>query len=147
MGLWLAGADQKKSDVKHGFLGFVNLLATLLQIACRLAEQKSEHQGWHTVIVFLWSTWQRSVLLYLWCIMRTHLLEGFDADNTTPKLALTSLPKYIKSRLVSDASKSDYMCNWAYEVLRNEPGSQALDLRRLHNRFVANFGDKMPRLV
>ncbi len=97
MALWLAGEDSTKTTSKHSFLQFSNLLASLLHTTCYIAEQEHEKQGWHLVLVFLWSTWQRSVMLYLWYIVKTHLLEGFDPDDTTPRLTLTSLPKYIKS--------------------------------------------------
>jgi hypothetical protein len=147
MALWLAGEDSTKTTNKHGFLQFTNLLASLLHTACRIAEQEREKEGWHVVIMFLWSTWQRSVMLYLWCIIKAHLLEGFDPDDTTPRLTLTSLPNYIKSHYYNETNKADYMCNWAYEVLRNDAGSKALDFRRFHQRFNAKFGDKNPRSV
>lgn len=147
MSLWLGGEDSTKSSSKHGFLQFTNLLASLLHIACRIAEQEHKKQGWQVVVIFLWSTWQRSVMLYIWYLIKAHLLEEFDPDDTTPRLTLTSPPNYIKSIYDNEINKAGYMCNWAYEVLRNDAGSRALDFRRFHQRFNAKFGDKNPRSV
>lgn len=148
MSLFLAGEDPKQINVSHGFLQFINFLASLLHTVCRIAEEELDNQGWQIVIAFLWSTWQRSVMLYLWCISRFHLLEGFDADNTTPKLALISLPTHLlKLRCNDHMNKADYMCNWAFELLRNDAGSKALDFRTFHQRFNTKFGNINPRLV
>ena len=125
-----------------------NELAELLETSCQLAaEATSEvslHQ-WYVARAALWSSWQRAVMLVLHSDLCKNLERGFDIQHksqphlrgTTP-VAGSSIQMF--SKLYAAEGKADYMCLWAFELLRREPSCITSDFRTFHSRYRELWG-------
>ncbi|EUC31213.1 hypothetical protein COCCADRAFT_6882 [Bipolaris zeicola 26-R-13] len=89
--------------------------------------------------IFLWSAWQRSIMLYLWAVMDHHLnntrsqRDGMFAIGNTPLLQRTMQRSSEAAATNGDLEMSQippYMCQWAFRLLREDLGSVAQDFRQ-----------------
>ena len=105
----------------------VNTMAEMVEVAASLAsgaQSSCQHQRWLIVRGFLWSSWQRTVMLWFHIQVGWHLGKvGYQHDNLGYSFLRYTFPapgvsteQY--SRQVSRVGKADYMCNWALELLR-----------------------------
>lgn len=141
-------------------LEYINGMVQMLQIADDLSKAPTSHQDahqWFIVKAFIWTTWQRSVLLHLSFGVRMRLRNASEALNLLTEL------KMDNTRLISTLSQtvghdengdqiSSYMCRWAYELIRTDRASVGIDLRvfrERYNKFVALSGPEntKPRCV
>lgn len=106
--------------------------------------------------IFLWSAWQRSIMLYLWAVMDYHLnntssqRSGMFAIGNTPLLQRTmqrSSEAAVTNRDADISQISPYMCQWAFRLLRDDIGSVAQDFRQFHLRYKDAFGQWTPRCI
>lgn len=143
------------------FPEFINTAAELLEVASSLAakaQQISQHRRWLVVRGFLWSSWERAVMLWFHNQLAFSLFPDdlgnhrYRPDNldqaflraTFPTPAL-STQRY--SQQVSGIGKAQYMCSWALQLLRSEPACITCDFRLLHERYSALFGDRHARCI
>ena len=123
---------------------YPNALAEILEASSALASQCSssvEQQHWYIVRAALWSSWQRSIMLYhlanLGEVLRLGLPLGFPFDNnvrsTTPSPGL-SVHEISKSHAAHGKARA--MCSWAFELLRTEPVCLGMDFRTFHQRYL-----------
>ena len=131
---------------------FVNHTATLLDSASlESADAKSVRAKWvwYTVRAFLWTSWQRSVMLYFWFLLAHNLKSGVDDDVASRGYFLQSFSPVAglsiqeMSKSYATRGKSPYMCSWAFELLRNQPVCIAMDFRRFHT-YYADLFDGFP---
>ncbi|EXJ74219.1 uncharacterized protein A1O5_02514 [Cladophialophora psammophila CBS 110553] len=104
-------------------------------------------QGMAIVKVFLWSAWQRSVMLHFYYVIGVQLAHGYSSTWNT-LLAVRGLHEL--ENLSRDAYRgkcTDYLCNWAFELLRTSRTSVGLDFRRMISRFDAHFGGRHGRCI
>ncbi|KAG9235280.1 hypothetical protein BJ875DRAFT_374529 [Amylocarpus encephaloides] len=97
--------------------------------------------------IFLWAVWQRSVMLYFYYVLEVQLSQGYS-PRWNSMLAIKGIKRL--SDLDSDVYREDgidYMCNWAFEVLRTSRSSICLDFRTMISRFNAHFGDRVGRCM
>ncbi|KAF8864012.1 hypothetical protein BDZ45DRAFT_614759 [Acephala macrosclerotiorum] len=129
-----------------GIQYYVDSIAEMLeQVTFRLAECINEEdrkaaQAWFTVHCFLWASLQRSIMLLFWHVLDNQLKWGYVVDEHSnlimrvpiiaPKLSLHETIEHL-----DEPTKSPYMCNWAYHLLRTERCSVTMDFRRFHQRF------------
>jgi hypothetical protein len=125
------------------FGDYINCVADLLAI-CSSLESKTTNQvdqnSWFVVRAFLWSFWQRALMLYLYSNMATHLAMGFNhfanddifLKDTFPSPGLST--QEMSCRL-SNRDKAKYMCSWAFELLRTDPICIGMDFRLFHERY------------
>jgi hypothetical protein len=106
--------------------------------------------------IFFWSAWNRCIMLTLWCILRNHLVVGYDYQrNHSLAFGHTSLLRRIMNRSpttivsgtqqVEDIQNTQYMCRWAFQLLQFDLGSASLDFRHFHKRYQQIFGSRKPR--
>ena len=97
------------------------------------------HQGLSALEAFLWSAWQRSVMLYFYYIIGVQLWHG-PSPEWTALLAVKGVRRlnFIDSRIYRGDS-TPYLCNWAFELLRGSRSSLALDFRLMISLFDGQF--------
>ena len=129
----------------------VNVHAGLLRLAFQLSAKPivaDEERSWVIVKAFLWTSWQRALMLDLWCRLREQLRQGFSYDWNTNILGPASIPE-ISTQLnlqeSEDKKNLPYMCSWAYELLRNDRASLTTDLRHFHWSYRNLFGNRPAR--
>lgn len=134
---------------------FVNAVAESLEAASLLASKAEpglNQRKWFIVRAFLWTTWQRSLMLMSSLILY-HDLEFGQRGDIRRDLALRrtfpspQLSIQQMSQQTSRLRKSSYMCNWAFELLRNDPIFVGTDFRLFHERFIDVFGNRPGRCL
>ena len=116
------------------------------------ANTELARQSWFVVRAFLWTSWQRCTMIYFFTFVGAYLRSGFNDDEghslvlrgmeLSPGLSIQEM-----SRRYADLHKPQYMCGWAFEILRNNPICIGLDFRRFFFRFSMAFGDRPGRCL
>ena len=134
---------------------FINTVAELFEASSQLAavaEPGPDEEKWFIVRAFLWTAWQRSIMLHLCHILDQYLQQGVREDRSVG-LALrrifpsTQTSVQSISRQSAGSMKSKHMCTWAFELLRNDIVSIGLDFRRFHRRYAEIFGSRNGRCL
>jgi hypothetical protein len=130
--------------VESFFRDSINSIADLLTLCSTLESQttrKVDHHSWFVVRAFLWSFWQRALMMYLYSNMSVHIDLGFDEHKNHRLIALEdtfpspNLSAQEMSPRVSTQGKAKYMCRWAFELLRTQPICIGMDFRLFHERY------------
>ena len=134
---------------------FLDTVADLIGTASKLfssADSEPAKQSWFVVRAFLWTCWQRCNMIFFFIIVRGYPKIGFqDHSRSTrvlrgmeisPGLSLQEM-----SRKHANLYKPQYMCGWAFELLRNDPSCIGFDFRRLFFRYSTAFGDRPGRCL
>ena len=132
---------------------FLDTVADLIGTVSKLsssARSEVARQSWLVVGAFLWTSWQRCTVIYFSTFVGEYLQWGFadDRGNTlvlrgieiSPGLSIQEM-----SRKYAGLHKPQYMCGWAFELLRNNPVCIGLDFRRLFFRYSIAFSDRPGR--
>ena len=148
------------SDYGHGaacllLQDLVDTIASLIGTAGALsssAESELARQKWFIVRAFLWTSWQRCTMMHFHKMLSYNLVTGFNDHNgqllilrgpqVTPDLSIQEM-----SRHYATINKPQYMCGWAFELLRNSPICIGLDFRRFFLRYSVEFGDRLGRCL
>ncbi len=88
---------------------------------------------------FLWSAWQRSIMLYFYYTIGVQLWHG-SSSTWNSLLAVRGVRRL--NDLGADDYRGDstqYLCNWAFELLRTSRTSLALDFRHMISLFDYHF--------
>lgn len=116
-----------------------NAVMGLLSLTCRLSTESvatDAKRSWVVVKAFLWTLWQRALMLYLRSKMEFQLDSGFTFNEQELDIrGLACVPEIFAQRLAehsNDQKEAQYMCSWAYELLRNDRACATTDLRRFH---------------
>lgn len=145
----ISGPDTFGSSLED----YPNILAELLEASSDLTSQctsNAEHQQWFVVRAALWSSWQRSVMLYHYANLRNALQLGLTEGqrlrirlrSTTPEPRLSI---HEMSNLYAAHGKARSMCSWAFELLRTEPVCLSMDFRTFHQRYLQLWSDAPAR--
>ena len=134
---------------------FIDTTADLISTSSALYSSTSssdEKYIWFLVRAFLWTSWQRCSMMYFYTIVGSHIKLGFndhDGHSLVLKGCFVAPGVSIQemSRKFASAEKSDYMCGWAFELLRSDPSAIGLDFRRFHHRFSDAFGARAGRCI
>ncbi|KAL3488085.1 hypothetical protein BJX62DRAFT_240450 [Aspergillus germanicus] len=126
---------------------YADTIARLLDILADLyksATTGSDSRAWFVVQAYLWAAWQHTVMLQLWCDASTVLKLGymFERHNT---MISREIPSVMPSRETIERSRPEYMCKWAFELLRSDLSSVTQDFRALFETFERQFGERSPR--
>ncbi|CAD6589386.1 MAG: hypothetical protein ASARMPRED_004022 [Alectoria sarmentosa] len=92
-------------------------------------EADDHEQSLSVLKAFLWSAWQRSITLYFHYVIGVQLWLGFSSTWSS-LLAVRGVRRLID--LDAEDYRGDstqYLCNWAFELLRTNRTSLALDFR------------------
>lgn len=134
---------------------FLDTVANLISTASTLslsADSELARQSWFVLRVFLWASWQRCTMIYFFSFVGESLRSGFD-DHDGQSLVLRGmhispgLSIHEMSRTYTSMHKPQYMCGWAFELLRNNPICIGFDFRRFFFRYSAAFGDRPGRCL
>jgi hypothetical protein len=136
----------------------VNLCGDLLAGALAISSVQEETEfllsDVYLLQSFLWSAWQRCIMLYLWVVMGNHIESDFG--DRSGIFAFDNMP--LLKRLIADANvisaSSDdlemglnepYMCQWAFRLLSEDAGSVSQDFRQFYVRYNDIFKLQEPR--
>ena len=125
----------------------VDRMLIFLQLSLQIsAEQGMQDARWLIVCAFLWTSWQRSLMILLWHSMGSQL-RGFDYNSNAYlcRTGLSIIPEISISRSrrsLEELRCTSYLCGWAYQSLRNDRANIAMDLRYFYELYHAQFGKK-----
>lgn len=136
-------------------LSLVNTVAESLEAASLLAAEAEPglcQQKWFVVRAFLWTSWQRSLMLLCSQVLYQDLRYGERGDIRSSLVLRRTFPSpglsiQKMSRQVSGLGKSQYMCSWAFELLRNNPIFTGMDFRVFHQRYIDIFRNRSGRCI
>ncbi len=139
----------------HMLQNLVDTIADLLGTASTLsssADSELARQKWFVVRAFLWTSWQRCTMIYFYSILQEYIRSGFnDHDGQSLILRGMLLSPDISiqemSKNYAPLTKPQYMCGWAFELLRSDPICIGLDFRRFFLRYCMAFGDRPGRCI
>ena len=108
--------------------------------AALFSDETDDHeQGLSVLKAFLWSAWQRSIMLYFYYVIGVQLWQG-SSSTWSSLLAVRGISRLIELDAQDYRGESTpYLCNWAFELLRTSRTSIALDFRRMINLFDNHF--------
>lgn len=121
--------------------GFDDLLLKSNTVKDILFDQGDDmlDQELQVVRVFLWSVWQRSVMLLFYYVVGVQLRQG-SSFAWSSLLSVHGLRRLNELQVVDYRGEGvPYLCNWAFELLRTSRTSLALDFRRMISRFDDHF--------
>ena len=102
------------------------------------------------MMTFLWTAWQRSVMLLLYFTVKARALEG-HAEHLIPELPLGGNVilncHSLRFDFLREPQMPQYMCPWALSLLRSRRNFAGLDVRRLLCRYQQQFGDRHARCL
>ena len=110
-----------------------------LKAALFSSETDDHEQGLSVLKAFLWSAWQRSIMLYFYYVIGVQLWQG-SSSTWSSLLAVKGVRRLVELDAQDYRGESThYLCNWAFELLRTSRTSIALDFRRMINLFDNHF--------
>ena len=130
----------------HPIYDYPNKLAELLEKCSKLASRcvtSAEHQQWFIVRAALWSSWQRSVMLFLYGVLGKKILWAVHGREFWPDIKTLrstrpnpGLSIHEMSTLYAAEEKARSMCSWAFELLRTDDTCLGMDFRTFHRRYL-----------
>ncbi|KAL8673505.1 MAG: hypothetical protein Q9168_002062 [Polycauliona sp. 1 TL-2023] len=124
---------------------FFNLFKPSIELS---ADKGSPNSNWLLVCIYLWTTWQRCLMLYLRSEMVSQI-GGYDysANQSLFRQFTHSIPA-IQAVLNKQAGElfhqTPYLCGWSFRSLREDRASIAMDFRYFHKVYHSHFGDRQP---
>jgi hypothetical protein len=121
----------------------IELLRTSLQLS---SEQGHTDSRWLIVCAFLWTSWQRFLLLHLWFYMDNNR-GGFSYESygSSRLRGLRTIPVILhlrRKQQLEELHMTPYLCGWAYRTLQNDRACLGMDLRRFHEVYHSCFGKR-----
>ena len=133
------------------FANFINTMSDALRAAIDLSKKEISTELF-IVKAYLWTSWQRMILLYYHWILAMQLPQGYmehvDIVMTPLKgldIFKKAIDKSAQNRL--DTQVPSYMCNWALRVLQEDKAIVVRDYRRFFQRFSHAFPGHSPRCL
>lgn len=137
----------------HSVQDYPDILADILEASSELelhCTSQVEQRQYYIVRAALWSSWQRSSMLFHYANLEDALEDGLTGSQrqrislrrTTP---IPGLSVYELSTLYADHGKARSMCSWAFELLRTEPICLTMDFRTFHKRYSQLWGKSPAR--
>ena len=123
----------------------------LLRLAFSLSLKSTDARdrpAWVIVKAFLWTHWQRMLMLTLWYRLDMQIYFGYDYDSGNDIEGLGSIPDLHTYQIqvhLRELKMAPYMCSWAYELLRNDRASATNDLRHFHSCYNKLFSGRPAR--
>ena len=123
----------------------IELLKLSFQIA---SEEGNQDALWVVVCAFLWTSWQRTLMLHLWMQMHRQL-EGFDytSSDSLKVKGVRMIPKIFELRTrqqLEELCRTPYLCGWVFRSLHFDRANIAMDLRHFQETYRTCFGSKSP---
>lgn len=113
----------------------LNAKLELLRMSLRLSSDPEYCQSrWFVVCVFIWTSWQRFLLLYL--------DQGGDVGGVRGLRFIPQIFDLMERHQKALGLRTPYLCGWAYTTLQNDQNNVAMDLRRFHELYDNRFKGK-----
>ncbi|KUI55380.1 hypothetical protein VP1G_02849 [Cytospora mali] len=173
LALMIAHLNQMPQGLGALMEGYANLLSRLMDsIATHVShgktlvplpqscdephlEAQDIHHSRHIVKAFIWTAWQRALLLYAYYVLGVRLRYEVD-PNERPDLGsgknskdfdmdFRVLGSSLQANGGFDGPSCEYMCRSAFELLRTSVVACTQDFRSLFARFEKHFGGREPR--
>ncbi|KAF2102380.1 hypothetical protein NA57DRAFT_51962 [Rhizodiscina lignyota] len=133
--------------------GILTVLASLIDSVSAEMEKEANmptKTKWFILKTFLWTSWQRCLLLFSWWQLRLFVFGQFTAkdfilDTIRFRTPSTTGPQNASG--FEDPQTPQYMCAWAFELLRSNPRTESLDYRLFVDRFAAHYQASLPRCL
>lgn len=111
-------------------------------------DKDDDHEQGRAVLkIFLWTAWQRAVMLYFYYIVGVQLSFGSSASwNVFFAIQGVQALSNVHAG-VYGGNRITYLCNWAFELLRVNRSSLGLDFRRMLHRFNEHFAGRDGRCI
>ena len=144
-----------RGRANHMLQNLLDTVADLIGTASTLSSSAASEfarQKWFVVRAFLWTSWQRCTMIYFYSRLGVYLRAGFN-DDDGPSITLRGPPISSDlsiqgmSRRYATSNKPQYMCGWAFELLRSNPICIGADFRRFFLRYSMAFGDRPGRCL
>ena len=137
---------------------FCEVIAELFEFSLHVPEHLNHTPSWKAFLVkaFLWTQWQRCVMLNSWFILNNQIQVGFHSEASSGILVsrMTSGlvqtfdgPSETSTIKIVHPQPVPYICKWALRLLQTDRGSVSFDLRRLLYRYAELFGHLPPRCI
>ncbi|KAH0829428.1 HET domain protein [Fonsecaea pedrosoi] len=129
---------------------FVDTLAELTATAFDLSaktKDTADHKHWLVAKSFLWTCWCRSLMLHFHYHLGMQLRAGYDAERNESLNMRQPLPGQDGETPNSLEALPQYMCRWAFALLRLDRASIGQDFRDFRRRFGAMFNDNPARCI
>ncbi|OQU94076.1 hypothetical protein CLAIMM_00488 [Cladophialophora immunda] len=128
---------------------YVNTLAELVETAFNLAANPSDpadHRHWLVAQSFLWTCWCRALMLHFHYHLDLQLRAGYDAERNASLNMHQPLPGDGTTPNPSE-ELPQYMCSWAFGLLKLDRASVGQDFRGFRKRFGTMFGERPGRCI
>ena len=120
---------------------WINFISELLDQTASLPESndRQDKVGKHILSAYLWTEWQRSMMLLMYYVLGRELQDGYN-ESWTEILALrgNSAVNRASCAATLDALSnpmSTFIFPWAFEPLKTSRSSLGLDSKIIHQRF------------
>lgn len=126
----------------------INLTMLLLESAVEISTEEPS-EDWFLIKAFLWTSWQRAATLHHYQVLETTLRLGIGNDSTRAPLQVSQTFRDLVGNAEVDLASQmpQYMCKWAFRLLRNDVSYIGQDLRRFFERFSLSFGSHTARCM
>ncbi len=125
---------------------FINHIVELLDDAAQSfssSKTSAARYSWFLVRSFLWTSWQRTVMIYFSLLLARHLESGVEDNISRVFLQsfspVAGLSLQEISRRYASVGRSHYMCAWAFQLLRSNPVCLNMDFRKAHRLYCGKF--------
>lgn len=131
----------------------LNDLASLLEETAQkvnAATNVSSCRRWFLATAFLWTTWQRCMMLFrFWQLSLNSYGFAHPGPDILEKIHIQMIPCLGPQSLCGQAELEipAFLCKWAFEALRASPKLHGLEFRRLLDHLTAKFGHLSPRCL
>lgn len=126
---------------------YLETITTLLDTITELFQKRQQQspksladaRALFVLQAFTWATWYQTTLLQLWRDAKIQM------KSRASGLERQRQPMVVPKREVVEKLRVNYMCKWAFELLRSDLSSVTQDFRRLFEVYNVHFGDREPR--
>ncbi|EXJ61720.1 hypothetical protein A1O7_02149 [Cladophialophora yegresii CBS 114405] len=145
--LGIAQADLSRESGPPHSVRLLNATIYLLRVSLDLASQgRGNAQRWSVVCVFLWTSWQRILMIRLRSVVGRQL-HGFDYNSRglNSIRAQDLVPEIFEYRgkvQQADLEATPYLCAWAYRNLIEDRACISSDLRHVAQNLHDCFGGR-----
>lgn len=143
-----------KGDMTMGLDTYLVFLTEQLEAALHmLVKARSSAGTWLILKAFLWQAWQRSTVIHQWYLVHNKLRAGAHMGLD---ISMSYIGRHVKrleasagGRVVANTGRDtpEYMCKWAFELLRTNRAASGLDLGHFIQRYRQAFGHLPARCV
>ena len=151
LALHVAVRELETDNHRHGFASgdVADSIVVLLQLSLQIsAEEGMQDTKWSIVCAFLWTSWQRSLMIHLWSCLAAQLrVFDYESSVSLHRKGINLIPQIFMSlsrQHLEELHHMPYLCGWAFRSLRNDRANIAMDLRHFHKLYYAHFGKRSP---